>query len=1037
MRKKILRSLILFILPAVLHTAVWAQTKTVKGRVTDEKDQPVAGASVQVKGAARGTTTSEEGAFSLPVPADAGSLVVSRVGYAEQTVAITGETLDIKLTATSAKLDEVVVVGYGTQKKVDLTAPVTTVNTEDMLKRTTTTPMDALQGSVPGVQVVSNGAPGSSPNVRIRGVGSFNNSNPLYVVDGMFVNDINFLNPNDIADMSILKDASGAAIYGVRAANGVVIITTKKGRLNMKTRVTYNGYVGLQVPTNVLKMANGQQFTSYALQWRTSQDSGSVQASVDRYGGSGLNPSTSTDWYKELLRSNAMITNHGVDIQGGSDKVTYTMGVNYTYQDGIMKAKNDFKRYNFRLQMEAKAFSWLKVGFSTILNNSLTFNPNTGAFLSAYSSSPLFPVYDSNNVNAFPVKFATGSIIGRPDDGNPIAQAYYNNDRYKQFQVLPSLYAEANFWRNKLTFRTQLSQLYSSGLRTIYTPMTFLGPGVPPDNLYSHLSSAQDRNTNYILDNLLTYKDGKGPHHWTLLLGQSSREERSRYTRVEADGVPPEEEFWYTRQGTTSSSYYDEDGFRNTGVSFFTRGTYDFDNKYLLTATFRADGSSKYQTKWGYFPSIGLGWVISKEEFMNGQGIFDFLKLRGSWGKLGNDGVNPNAGYTVASFGNPNSAIFGSTNNAPGQYVPGYTVNRFFANVSWEVVTEWDGGIDFEVLDRKLRGSIDYYNRTTNGAALSRPFAFGVPNIYGNWADMVNSGFDVALDWSDKIGKLGYRVGANFSTLKNRVTNIGSSLTNIMGGYPEWTAEFPNRIQVDEPINYFYGLQVIGIYQTQGEVDKDPMAANYNSNITSDAAKIQPGFFKFKDQNNNGILDEGDRVNMGSNLPKLTYGFNVSLDYSNFDLSIAFQGISGSKILNLNRGRFVKARSSINIDAELAENLWTGEGTTNSYPSGFAFSQAWNRPSNTFFVENGAYLRVQNIQLGYNFKMGKNAPFSLRVFATADRPLIFTKYSGFTPEISAGSSDPKNPFAVAVNSGYDANVYPVSATYSLGVRATF
>ncbi|CAG5006244.1 TonB-dependent receptor P26 [Dyadobacter sp. CECT 9275] len=993
-----------------------AQSLDVTGTVKDETGAVIPGATILVKSTTVGTATDENGAFSIKVPDQASVLVVSSVSYVTQEIIVGQKSvIDVVLAADVTQLSDVVVIGYGTQKKGDLTAPVSTINTDDMLKRTTATPMEALQGSVPGVQVVTSGSPGSSPSVRIRGIGSFNNSNPLYVVDGMFVDDIGFLNPNDIADMSVLKDASGAAIYGVRAANGVVIITTKKGKLNMKTRVTYNGYAGLQMPTNVPKMANGQQFAAYALEWRTPADSGSVRESVARYGGSGLNPSTSTDWYKNLLRKQALITNQGVDVQGGSDKVTYTAGFNYTYQNGVMEAKNDFRRYNFRLQMEAKAFSWLKLGFTSIFNNSTTHFPNNQAFLTAYTASPLFPVYDDKNVNAFPVKFANSGLIGRGDE-NAIAQAYYNFNRLKQFQILPSVYAEADFWENRLTFRSQLSQLYSSGLRANYVPQRSLGTAV----LVSNLASTQERTTNYILDNLLTYRDGIGSHNWTVLLGQSSRQEQWRMTRVSADNVPADEEFWYTRQGTPNSAYYDEDGYRNRGVSFFARGTYDFDRKYLLTATFRADGSSKYQTKWGYFPSLGLGWVLSHENFMKDQDLFDFLKLRGSWGKLGNDGIRPNSGYASVTVGNQGSSIFGSTGTSNGQYVPGYTVNNFFANITWEVVTEWDFGIDFELLKNKLKGSVDYYNRKTSNVALERSFPFGAPNIYGNWASMENSGVDVSLSWNHQIGKLGYQIGANLSTLNNKVTDIGS-LLNIPGGYSEWMAEFPNRIEVGQPIQYFYGYDVIGIYQNQQEIDADPVAVNANAAVPG---TVQPGFFKYRDRNGNGIRDDGDRTFLGSYLPKVTYGFNASLTYGRFDFSVVFQGVAGNKIMNLNRGRYVKGQSSLNLDAEFYENLWTGPGSTNSYPSAFALSRSWNRPQGaSFFVENGSYLRVQNVQLGYNFKIGDKSPVSMRVFATADRPLIFTKYSGFTPEISG--------------IGYDANVYPISSTYSIGVRATF
>lgn len=1025
MKKKFFRIFILFVLSIAGHFTTSAQSKTVKGTVTDDKNGPVIGASVGVKGTVIGSITNESGAFTLSVPPGADSIVVSAIGFVSRVVAISGSALNVQLEPSRTRLDEIIVVGYGTQKKADLTAPVTTVNTENMLKRTTTNPMEALQGSVAGVQVVTSGAPGSSPNVRIRGVGSFNNENPLYVVDGMFVNDITFLNPNDIADMSILKDASGAAIYGVRAANGVVLITTKKGKTNMKTRVTYNGYVGVQKPTHVLKMANGAQYTAFSLQRGSVADSGTALLSSQRFGGSGLNPTTSTDWYDVILRKSAMLTNHGIDVQGGSDKITYSMGLNYTYQNGILNALNNFKRYNGRLQLEAKAFPWLKVGFSAIFNNSVTFSPNNGAFLDAYTASPLFPVYDSANVNAFPVKFTAPSVIGRSDDKNPMASAYYNYNRSKAFQILPTIYGEASFWENKLTFRSQLSQIYGSLLGTTYSPQQNLGPG--PGTTVSHLKSIQERTTNYILDNLLTYKDGKGLHHWSLLLGQSTREERWRQTRTEADNIPNVEESWYAGQGTPSATYYGEDGTRNAGISYFTRGTYDYDNKYLLTATFRADGSSKYQTKWGYFPSVGLGWVLSKEAFMKNQRIFDFLKLRGSWGKLGNDGVNANAGYAIVKTGNSTSAVFGSTAGANGVYVPGYSVNRFFTNISWEIVTEWDGGVDFEMLRGRLKGSVDYYNRKTTQAAFSRPFPFTYTTIYGNWADMENSGWDVALSWNDKIGNLGYQIGANMSTLKNKVTSLGT-LPSSTGGFPEWTAEFPNRILVGQPINYFYGYEFTGIYQTKEEINNDPVAAHYNQTATS---PIVPGFPKYKDQNGDGVLDDKDRVNMGSYLPKVTYGFNIALNYKQFDFSVAFQGVSGNKIFNLNRGRLYKASTSLNLDEKFASNLWTGPGSTNEYPSAYALGQSWFKVSNSFFVESGAYLRVQNIQLGYSFNVGKESPIALRVFATADRPFIFTRYNGFTPEVGT------NTAAGYPVSGYDANVYPVSSTYSFGVRATF
>ncbi|MFC3197162.1 SusC/RagA family TonB-linked outer membrane protein [Parapedobacter deserti] len=996
-----------------------AQTRTITGTVADHLGNPVTASIVVKNTPGVGTTTDERGAFTLSVPQTADSLVVSSVGYVRQTVAITGNMVNVQLQADgSFNLDEVVVVGYGTQRKGDLTAPVATVDMETANRRTVASPMDAVQGSVPGVQVVSSGAPGSTPTVRVRGVGSFNNESPLYVVDGMFMDNIDFLNPNDIADMSVLKDASGAAIYGVRAANGVIIVTTKKGSLNMKPRITYNGYVGVQTPANMLKMANGAQYAAYAA---AKGEQAIVERSVERFGGDLNNPAMSTDWYGELLRSGALITNHNIDVQGGGESISYTFGVNYLDQDGIMDAENHHRKYNIRTQVEARVTPWLKIGFTGHLSNFNEFLPNNAAFRQAYFASPLYPAYDPDLELADPVKFGSSTTLGIPSGfwfNNPVATAHYNHNENRGFQILPSAYVEAEFWNNKLTFRSQLSQRYQSTHAMQYTPVYYIDNDQRADR--SYLQSTQGRNTDFILDNLLTYRDEAGAHHWTVLLGQSTREERWRQTWVSANDVPPSREFWYVgqgAQGTGSATGYGEGGFRNAGISYFARGTYDYDNKYLLTATFRADGSSKYQTKWGYFPSVGLGWVLSREQFMANQSLFDLLKIRGSWGLLGNDGIQPNAGYAIVNSGNNASAIFGAIGSSYGSRIPGYQVSRFFTQVRWEVVEEWDGGIDFALLNNRLSGTVDYYYRKTKDLAFDRPIPFMWDRVYGNWGSVANSGWEFGLQWRDKAGQLGYTIGANATTLKNRVTDLGG-LANIMNGFPEWAAEFPARIEENHPINYYYGYEVAGVYQNQAEIDADPIARQYNE--LNPGAPIVPGYLKFKDQNGNGELDEDDRVNLGNYLPSLTYGLNISLDYKRFDFSVAVQGVAGNKIHNLNRA-MRRRYSQMNADEAFVTGFWTGEGSTNEYPSAQGSVASWNLQASSFFVESGAYLRIQNIQLGYSFNLRESIP--VRVFATADRPFIFTRYNGFTPEVTG--------------IGYDANVYPVSATYSMGVRVTF
>lgn len=996
----------------------FAQSRQVTGRITDPNGHPLV-ASILIKGASGGTSSDATGAFRLQVPESADSLIVTAVGYMRQSVAVKTNTVNVQMIADEGfNVEEVVVIGYGTQKKGDLTAPVATVNMEEAVKRTVATPMDAIQGAVPGVQVVSGGAPGSTPTVRIRGVGSFNNESPLYVVDGMFMDNIDFLNPNDIEDMSVLKDASGAAIYGVRAANGVIIVTTKRGKLNTKARITYNGYAGFQTPTNMLKMASGQQFADYATAIGRKSV---VDASIDRFNEPGNTTPMSTDWYGELLRSRALIHNHNLDVQGGSDKITYSFGLNYLDQDGIMDAKNFHKKYNIRMQTEARVTDWLKVGFTAHINNFNNFHPNNAAFRQAYFASPLYPVYDDKLELADPVKFGSSSPIGIPTGfwfNNPIATAYYNHNESKGFQILPSAYVEANFWENKITFRSQLSQRYQSVHGIQYNPVYYIDNDQRADR--SYLRSAQGRDSNYILDNLLTYRDAAEKHHWSVLLGQSAREERWRETWVSANDVPASQEFWYAGQGAQglgSATGYGENGFRNAGVSVFARGTYDYDNKYLLTATFRADGSSKYQTKWGYFPSVGLGWVLSREKFMEKQNLFDLLKIRGSWGLLGNDGIQPNAGYAIVNSGNSFSGIYGSFGENIGARVPGYRVNRFFTQVRWEIVEEWDAGIDFALFNNRLNGTVDYYHRETQDLAFDRPIPFLWDRVYGNWGTVANSGWEFGLNWADKRGDFGYRIGANATTLKNRVTDLGG-LQNIMNGFPEWAAEFPSRIEVGQPLNYFYGYEVQGVYQNQAEINADPIASRYNE--LNPGSTIKPGYLRYKDQNGNGELDESDRVNLGNYLPTLSYGFNVGVDYKGFDLTVAFQGVAGNKIHNLNRAMRRKY-PQMNADQAFMNGLWTGEGTSNTYPSAEGSVAPWNLQASSFFVESGAYLRVQNIQLGYSFNLTPSIPF--RVFATADRPLIFTNYNGFTPEVSG--------------MGFDSNVYPVAATYSLGLRASF
>jgi len=1018
MRKK---SILLLLVALISAGSLLAQNIRVQGVIVDKKTgEALIGSTVIQKGAAtNGTATGLNGDFTLSVPSNS-VLVISYVGYISQEVKVAGNSpLRIQLQEENKALDEVVVVGYGTSKAKDLTSPITVVKSEDLMRRTTGSAMGALQGSAAGVQVITNGSPGSSPTVRIRGIGSLNNQSPLYVVDGMFFDNIDFLNTSDIADITVLKDASASAIYGVRAANGVVLISTKKGTLNSKTQITYDGYIGFQTPVHMLKMANASQYAAMELAKGTTSDIAHVTLSAQKFGGSGTSPTTDTDWYSELLKKSALTHSHSIGISGGSDKATYNVALSYLYQDGIMKADNNYKRFNLLAQTDFQAYNWLKVGYKVVVSNSNLVSPNNTAFANAYFASPLYPVYDATNTDATPTNYASATSIGFANGAfaNPVAAAQYYDNKTTGFQISPTVFAEIQLIKNKLSFKTQYSQKYAYNSNLNYTPAYYVDAYQMSPNKLSSLTSYQEKFQNYIIDNTLTYKGETNNHHWSAMVGQSVRDEKWRQLKGTAVNVPgAEEEYMYLSQGDASGRTLSEDGTDYHGLSFFGRATYDYASKYLLTATFRADGSSKYQQKWGYFPSIGAGWVISEENFMKDQHLFDYLKLRGSWGKLGNDAIPANNGFSSISSGSSYSGIFGSTSSSAGSYIPGYIAQNFFNYLKWEVVEEWDGGFDFSLLKQRLNGSVDYYHRQTNNLVFYAPQPMGVADLLGNYGKVSNQGLELTLNWTDKIGDFGYSIGGNISTLKNKVVDLHGLAYKMTG-----VSEFPTIMKVGEAMNSFYGYQVVGVYQTQAEVDADPIAV---------ANGLVPGDLKYKDQNGDKVLDSKDKVTLGNYLPKVSYGFNLGLNYKKVELNIMLQGQAGNKILNMNRARRLWY-SDMNGDAKMISNLWTGAGSTNEYPSALGTTKGWNNMASSFFVESGSYLRVQNIQLAYSFKLGKipNAP-AMRVFVTADRPIIFTKYSGFTPEISGSSTD-------LSNTGYDNNVYPTSATYSIGFRISY
>tara|TARA_R110001583_G_scaffold145096_1_gene297117 strand:+ start:55899 stop:58868 length:2970 start_codon:yes stop_codon:yes gene_type:complete len=989
---------------------MYAQQKNqVTGKVSDEGGNPLPGASVFVKNSTIGTQSNFDGDYTLNnVPSD-GILVISYLGFKTVEKAVNGNTiLNVILLVDAQSLDEVVVVGYGELKVKDLTSAITTIKSDDIVKTPTNNAMQALQGKVAGLQVVSKGSPGDSPTIRVRGIGSYpgqSNETPLYVVDGMFYDNIDFLNTSDIASISVLKDASAAAIYGVKAANGVIIVETKSGQFNKKAEISYDGYYGYQVAQNVLKMANAEQFTNMALESGSPADAGYILEAMQRYGRSRVNPNVpnvNTDWYKEILRP-AVVQNHSINVSGGSEKASYSIGTSYFEQEGILDMKNEYERFNLRSKIDFKATDRFTIGGNVIFSNATKYNQENGAWSSAYYAVPIMPVLDGQSVDAWPTQYASAENLGYRGGKNPFALMDFNNNQQKIRKVLANFYMNFDIIPDKLSFKTTYNHSYiTSNERNVNLPY-FL-------SLNAQRSEAViNKNVNtssyQIWDNVLTYKDSFGDHNINAMAGTSYRDNSWNLLKARGTDFPTlgGSETWYlSNAGTIVTEDVGDDGFRQYGQSYFGRVSYNYKDKYLVYGTMRADGSSKFQEKWGYFPTIGLGWVASQEEFLANSNVIDFLKIRASWGELGNDNVPASDGA------NTTSVVTTAIDNI---LTTGTVTSSTFDWLRWEVIEEMNVGLTSRLFDNRLSLDADYFIRDTKNAVIPINVPATGETIRRNNGEIRNSGFEFAVNWNNQISDdLSYTIGANFSTLKNEVMDLYGQ-EYIDGGQ----AEFRQRSIVGDPILSFYGYETVGVYQNDAEIQADPIAIDNG---------LVPGDFKYNDTNGDGVIDGDDRTVLGSFLPSFSYGANIGVNYKNFEFSASLMGQTGNKILNRKRGEMIWT-SDGNLDADLAINRWNGEGTSNSYPSSAGLRKGWNQKMSNYFVEDGSFFRVQNIQLAYNVKSGSFLGTQMpdtRISFTADRPFTVFSYNGFNPEVS---------------DGIDRQTYPIPAVYTLGVSVKF
>ena len=993
----------------------WAETAPIRitGKVTDgPTGTGLPGVTVQVKGTNTGTVTDGTGAYSIQAE-DNATLVFSSIGYVKIEVVVNGRTtINVPLTEDTKSLNEVVVVGYGTQRKSDVTGATVTIKGDELVKQPVLTATQALQGKAAGVQIISSGQPGSSPVVRIRGTGSaLGGTAALFVVDGVLTDDISNINTADIVNVDVLKDASATAIYGSRGANGVVIITTKRGTAGKMT-VNYSGNAGFRIPSFLVPMANATEYANY----------------VSAASGNLVTPgSTSTDWYKQILR-NGFQQNHGLSINGGTDKSTYFVSAGY-YTDQGLVIDNQYKRFSIRGNNDFTFNKHVKVGISASYANGDNQLANLGtAYNDAYRAAPTI----QSKVDG---KYGNTSVY--QNVGNPILDIEKKNNRVLDNRLLGSAYLEIKpiEW---LTFRSNIGgdwvNLNSREYNYQYNndTTTFINPGGNQRNPNSDLKFINTRTFHWTWDNIVTFNKKFGKHNLTVLAGTTAEKYTlTSFTAFRKD-VPAAQNLWYIGTGNANTSTNDGTGDQYNRNSYIGRLNYNFNDKYLFTATIRADGSSRFpaQNRWGYFPSVGAGWVISNEDFMAGQQVFDMLKLRASWGKVGNDRI-PTDAYTVTVT--PNLAYpFGG-----GIATPGSAITQIKdPNVKWETTEEADLGVEFTALNGRLSGEVNYYNKKSRDLLIN----VKVPSVAGdadgvvltNAASIQNQGLEFTLNWRGKITKdLSYRIGGNATLNQNKVIGLNGGQPILDGGIGA-NQQYTTRTDNGQPVGSFYVLQVLGIFQTADEI------ANYKN---SAGQVIQPsanaGDFKYQDTNGDGKIDDNDRVFAGSYQPKAYFGLNLGLSYKGFDLSVDLYGNVGNQIYNGKRA----FRQSVldNVEKSVAYKRWTPGSNIQTEPA----ANSGNLPPSTYFIESGNFARVNNLTLGYRVPdavLKKVGVSSVRVFVTGQNLFTIKKYSGFTAELpgfvttsSAGIVSNGSP----TTQGIELNAYPTPSTLAVGLNIGF
>jgi TonB-linked SusC/RagA family outer membrane protein len=995
------RFLLFFLFSVTFFHTGYGQGKTVTGIVKDSSGTPLPGVQVIVKDSKIAVRTAADGKFSIAVPDNQHVLVFRYIGLATAELPATGTDMgNIILKPQSVGLQDVVVVGYGVQRKSDLTGAVSSIKAADITKIGGSNAAEALQGKAPGVLVLNVGAPGNAPIVRVRGIGTNGDPNPLYIVDGMFVNDIQYLNSHDIASMEILKDASATAIYGSRGANGVILVTTKKGRPG-KAVVNVSGSEGFQFLTRRYDVANGSEYARL----QNMITGTNVYPHPDSLG-------EGTNWFDKSTQQ-GWVRDYQLSISGGSENTSYNISGGYFKQDGVMKF-TDYDRFTLRANNEYRLNKRLKIGHNLSMSNSNTTGIASSSGLRVFNAlvriSPLISVYDANG------NFNAGQD---PDIINPYAALYYGKDANNK-----SLRFVGNGWLNYevipgLVFRSSYGVDYSYDRYHYFEPAYTISS---PNQIHASNSLTENHVNNkvWLWENTLTYDKQIGRDHHLNLLGGITAQEGT-YDKLEGVGTGlafDSPDYQYLGAVPAGNLSVTSTAYSESMLSYLFRANYSFKDRYLFTGTFRADGSSKFgpDNRYGYFPSLALGWRVSEENFMQRISWIDNLKLRASWGQVGNNKINNYIAYSTVTQDPVYNALFN------GQYaVNGTVTNASNPAIKWERTVQTDAGIEFGTLNKRLNVEFDYFNRDTKDLLLIIPIpggSAGITPTYSNVGSIRNRGIEFLVNWNDHVGDFNYGIRFSGSTYKNTVLDFGGQIISST----QFLSSSVHRGEKGQPIGYFYGYKTIGIFQSQAQISE---YNGKNSQGKEYQANAKPGDLIYADTDGNGYITGNDQTNIGSPHPKFIGGLTLTASYKSFDFAIDLMGSFGAKIYNTARNQITTTTTNLHKDWLRA---WTPTNTNTDMPRLAANSN--NSWGSSFNVQDGTYGKIRNVELGYNMQkslLNKVKISNLRIYVNLTNPLYITRYKGFSPEIANAN---------VLEMGTDFSTYPVSGTARIGVNMT-